>query len=546
MKDSAPILLSLLGKFEKYQNAGNLEGIDALQGCALKSGDLTMDDFHFKFIALNYFRTILNTFTDSSSRLKLVIKINQELKETLKMKPAFLSEFKFFPECHALIQLNSKNQVEDFSVAEGSFLDELLKETRKPENRSKLTGGTESKNQLYDLNEANLQKSLVPLGIETISNITSSAENVSEFLYREIEGLIELNYKNDVEVQRQLMECLFKISGCETLSIPFIELICKFKREAISSSQTALLIKLSKQVLSGNTEDSDGIIQSVCKLIIDFLKCPDQISDPINLIRSSLESVSSLATLKQLLNIPNLDIQTFYQDLRNSQLPIKNRLILLKCFGSRFSKDIKTSTIEECQKTFSLWAELIQSVRVEGNHKLLQGLIKESHVVLESFLSCQALKQIEADALLLEDSVNRDSVLLLLKTVQQSTRSLQIICNHLKYANGKNINSKADPLAIPNLKRSLEAVIFRVKEILTRSGCLGAFWMGNLKHRDLEGQELSSQVELLQLREDESESEEEEENKLSEEFIDDSSELDLNSEEVDFGDSGDVEQSAEL
>ena len=49
----------------------------------------------------------------------------------------------------------------------------------------------------------------------------------------------------------------------------------------------------------------------------------------------------------------------------------------------------------------------------------------------------------------------------------------------------------------------MESVIFRVKEILTKSGCSGAFWMGNLKHRDLEGHELSSQVELLKIEYDE-------------------------------------------
>ena len=36
MKNCAPILLNILGKFEKYQNSGDLEGIDALQGCAIE------------------------------------------------------------------------------------------------------------------------------------------------------------------------------------------------------------------------------------------------------------------------------------------------------------------------------------------------------------------------------------------------------------------------------------------------------------------------------------------------------------------------------
>ena len=538
LKDAAPILLSLLGKYEKYQNSGNLEGIDALQSCAIKNNLITRtsSNFHMKFIVLNYFRTVLNTFSDNFSRLPVLIKIQQELKETLKMKPAFLSEFKLFPECHALIPSGNEEFL-DFSIEEGGdfpFLDEILKETRKSENRLKLQSAAfDNKNQqqLFDLNEINFQRSLVPFSIETISNIN----NVPEFLYKEIDCLIEFNYKNDIEAQRQLLACLFKTISDEEISINFIEIICKCKREAISAAQKATLIKISKQVLKGeNFENS--LIQIVCKLIIDFLKCPDQISDPINLIKSSLISLNSFGTLKHLLNLPNLEIFSLYEDLKNTQIPLKNRLILLKSFSLNFSKKIKFSSIEECQKIFLIWSELIQFVRTEGNVKLFQGIIKESHVVLDSFLSCLAVKNIEANALLLEGSGDRDSVISLLKTVQQSTRSLQILCNHLKYSNIKT----SDPLLIPNLKKSLESVIFRVKEILTRSGCLGAFWMGNLKHRNLEGQELSSQVELLQLRKDpEEEGEEEEEgegegeeddveniNKLSESFIDVSSDID--------------------
>jgi hypothetical protein len=527
LRDSAPILLSLLGKCEKYQNSGNLEGIDALKGCAIKQ-NFTASEFHMKFIVLNYFRSVLNTFTDDFSRLPLLIKIQLELKEILKMKPAFLSEFKFFPECHALIQLNSEigsnGDFEDLSVDEGSFLDELLKETLKPENRLKnFPSDTKNRNQLCELNETTFQRSLVPFCIETVSNL----KNVPEFLYKEIDCLIEFNYKNDIDAQKLLLDYLFKsftsydeIDANANIIEDVINIICKCKREAISSEQKATLIKLSKLVFKG---DNFTLIQSVCKLIIDFLKCPDQVSDPINLIKSCLISSTSLGTLKYLLNLPNLEMIVLFENFKNPQIPLKNRLILLKSFGSNFGKKINFSSIEECQKIFLIWAELIQFVRTEGNIKLLQGIIKESHVVLDSFLSCLALKNIESDSLLLEGSGDRDSVLLLLKTVQQSTRSLQIICNHLKYSNIKT----SDPLAIPSLKKSLESVIFRVKEILTRSGCLGAFWMGNLKHRDLEGQELSSQVELLQLTEefeDSDEGEGEEIKFLSESFINDSEE----------------------
>jgi len=38
---------------------------------------------------------------------------------------------------------------------------------------------------------------------------------------------------------------------------------------------------------------------------------------------------------------------------------------------------------------------------------------------------------------------------------------------------------------VPQLKRSLEGFVYRVKAMLTVNQCLQAFWLGNLKNRDI-------------------------------------------------------------
>ena len=38
---------------------------------------------------------------------------------------------------------------------------------------------------------------------------------------------------------------------------------------------------------------------------------------------------------------------------------------------------------------------------------------------------------------------------------------------------------------VPLLKKSLETFVYRVKAMLTVAQCLEAFWLGNLKNRDL-------------------------------------------------------------
>ena len=48
---------------------------------------------------------------------------------------------------------------------------------------------------------------------------------------------------------------------------------------------------------------------------------------------------------------------------------------------------------------------------------------------------------------------------------------------------------------VPKVKRSLETVIFQVKGMLLHNDCPSdAFFMGNLKHRDLEGREVSANM----------------------------------------------------
>ena len=44
------------------------------------------------------------------------------------------------------------------------------------------------------------------------------------------------------------------------------------------------------------------------------------------------------------------------------------------------------------------------------------------------------------------------------------------------------------------MRKSLEILLFLVKGMLEKNGCLAAFWMGNLKHRYIDGTEAASQI----------------------------------------------------
>ena len=77
----------------------------------------------------------------------------------------------------------------------------------------------------------------------------------------------------------------------------------------------------------------------------------------------------------------------------------------------------------------------------------------------------------------------------LLKSLQPATRLLQVHCTRVKEQ-----GQIAALNAAASLKKELEALIFEVKVLLRTHDCGDGFWMGNLKHKDMRGQETSSQM----------------------------------------------------
>ncbi|KAI7882271.1 hypothetical protein K492DRAFT_145306 [Lichtheimia hyalospora FSU 10163] len=85
---------------------------------------------------------------------------------------------------------------------------------------------------------------------------------------------------------------------------------------------------------------------------------------------------------------------------------------------------------------------------------------------------------------------HKNEIVDILKVFQKSTRMLQIICSHVKVIKDVQLSSY-----VPPLKRSLEIVIFQVKMLLTENNAPSdAFFMGALKHRDIRGEEVQSQL----------------------------------------------------
>ncbi|KAG9439837.1 hypothetical protein H6P81_020002 [Aristolochia fimbriata] len=84
---------------------------------------------------------------------------------------------------------------------------------------------------------------------------------------------------------------------------------------------------------------------------------------------------------------------------------------------------------------------------------------------------------------------HHEDIVQMVKELQKATRTIQTLCSEAKGTKRTVITSK-----IPGTKRSMERFLFQVKGLFHNTSNGATFWMGNLKHKDLHGQVVSSQV----------------------------------------------------
>jgi Fanconi anemia group D2 protein len=122
--------------------------------------------------------------------------------------------------------------------------------------------------------------------------------------------------------------------------------------------------------------------------------------------------------------------------------------------------------------------------------------LKKSIAILKIFLS-HGVPILE-----IELKSHPDQVVEILKTIQSNTRFLHHLCCYSKLNQDASLMSH-----VPQFRLTLESLVYRVKAALVANGCSAAFWMGNLKNRDLQGEDILSQSTENTTRDDEEEDE---------------------------------------
>ncbi|XP_030231777.1 Fanconi anemia group D2 protein isoform X3 [Gadus morhua] len=192
---------------------------------------------------------------------------------------------------------------------------------------------------------------------------------------------------------------------------------------------------------------------------------------------------------------PTLTRQTFlvfYKGMLWELEKAVKRIPAGKMSDSFESQSVKLLTWNLAVRDFHI---LVNLVKVFDGRPVVNACLKFGRLFLDAFL--------RLGMPLLDHSFkkHKEDVQSLLKTFQLSTRQLHHMCGHSKIRQDTSLTNH-----VPALKKSLEVFIYRVKAMLTLNNCQEAFWTGNLKNRDLKGEEILSQ----QARDSEEEQEEEE------------------------------------
>ena len=139
----------------------------------------------------------------------------------------------------------------------------------------------------------------------------------------------------------------------------------------------------------------------------------------------------------------------------------------------------ETAGVEALRRMLSLEELLVSVTRRNASAGVLAGTLRSFVAFMSVFLGpCASY---------LRGVLTRrpSEAVAAIKTLQRSTRQVQSLCAHAK------MTREAMALRhVPRVKKQLEQVIYVIGDMLKQVGAEDAFWLGNLKNRAIDGQEI--------------------------------------------------------
>uniref|UniRef100_A0A669QNS4 FA complementation group D2 n=1 Tax=Phasianus colchicus TaxID=9054 RepID=A0A669QNS4_PHACC len=252
-----------------------------------------------------------------------------------------------------------------------------------------------------------------------------------------------------------------------------------WKREKMASLAKQFLCQ-SWMKPGGDREKGSQFNSALHTLLCVYLEHTDN-------ILKAIEEISSVG-IPELINSAKDGCSSTYPTLSRQTFPVFFRVMMAQLESS--VKSIPAGKPSDSSEKLLKWNIavrnfhiLINLVKVRVNGDDICDIFLYGRLFVEAFLKLAMP--------LLDHSFkkHRDDVQSLLKTLQLSTRQLHHMCGHSKIHQDLGLTNH-----VPLLKKSLEQFVYRVKAMLAFNHCQEAFWVGILKNRDLQGEEILSQA----------------------------------------------------
>lgn len=278
-----------------------------------------------------------------------------------------------------------------------------------------------------------------------------------------------------------------------TWSLTTMHVILRMAR-LLAQKQSAELLKVSLKIaaLRGNAELAGEEIT----LILDIALLSKSVLGWESICDQSIEycfsnsssAVEAETILEKILSLHQWDLDL--TDLLHGRFiatsyPVERKKLAIHQVFCKALANFPIDSLEAIRKMIPILDVRVQLARNGVDEGYAEGALRFGRIFIERFtkLGLPMMQTCLAS--------QRNKILETMKQLQTCTRSLQIICNHLKprrEAKYRNL--------LPPMRKALEALLFGVKQMLQANNCLTAFWMGNLKHRAIDGAETSSQIPL--------------------------------------------------
>ncbi|XP_020599802.1 Fanconi anemia group D2 protein homolog isoform X2 [Phalaenopsis equestris] len=266
--------------------------------------------------------------------------------------------------------------------------------------------------------------------------------------------------------------------------------ILDFLRKRLSISAHKLLAydwssKDSETEWKGNGD----FLQKILKIYLTNSESTSELLDELacSILPQAL-SVKTITSQDATHGFPTLGpttLLTWYRVLHEENINVLSKLVkeVKMMHGKTTQREAAEKMLLKIQQSVHVVVSLVSLCKIHDKVAMHAMAVKYGGKFVDLFLKAFDFLQAQFQS-------HYELIIQMFKEFQKATRVIQALCSEAKGSKRTMVTSK-----VPATKRSLEKFLFHVKALLhnnSSSGC--TFWMGNLKHKDLQGQVVSSQL----------------------------------------------------